>query len=131
VLDERGEMEAEQIVGEQAAQQLVTRLGKAEDLHRRPGNVPEVRQGEVRSASANVFRRKREVIVLEPDGGIRAAHLVEDSLREAAIHTSVALPVASAYAREVGAQVAERPEKLVGEAQVVAVDVVVGEPDAA
>src|SRR5690606_37864079 len=60
VFGERGEVEAEQIVGQQAAEEVLTRLRQAEDLNWWPGDVPEVGERQSGPTTADHARGQGE-----------------------------------------------------------------------
>jgi len=77
------------------------------------------------------LRREREVIILNPRHRSAGASLrfIGDSVREPQIHRTVPLPEFRPKLEMLNEHVAQRPERAIREAVVVAVDVGVIEPD--
>jgi hypothetical protein len=130
VVAEQGQVESDDVVGQQAAQQFLAVSGDPEYLERRERDVPEVREGEVGPLPPDELRGQGEMVVLEPDCGFAAVDLVDDGVGEAAVHHDVAFPVPGARARQRRPQMAQGPEELVGVAVIVLVDVLLAQPEA-
>ncbi|MDF1501664.1 hypothetical protein [Roseisolibacter sp. H3M3-2] len=132
-------VELEQVVAEQPAQHRLLHVGRqqAEDVGRREGDVPELVDERAlpagREAPPQQRRGDGEVVVLDPHHRLarRARDLLGRGLGEARVDRVVALPVLGAVLVVLQQQVAERPQRAVGEAEVEALDVGVVEPDAA
>jgi hypothetical protein len=125
-------VKAHEVVREQAVQQgLVLRAGP-EHVPRGPRDVPEVREKGVRTLLADRPWGQREVIVLEPDHGVgsRAVGRVENRVGEVGVGVAVLPPelVTRGHLRRV--EVTQRPEHLIAVPAVVALDLLVGQPDA-
>ena len=124
-------MEAEDRRAEEPVQDLLAPGQDAEGLRVRPRDVPEGDDSCARQTLADHARQEREVIVLHEDDRILGMRLVRGDLGEAAVHALVVLPVGRTEHRPRVRDVAERPEALVGEAEVVALLLLGREPDAA
>jgi len=70
------------------------------------------------------------VVVLHEDDGALVADLVDDGVGEAPVDLDVLPPVVFVEDRPRVGDVAERPERAVGQAVVVALFLAVGQPDA-
>ena len=129
------DLKLDEIVAEQTAEHVLVRSRReqAKDVRRRKGNVPELMDEQRRLHRAQILGGQREVIVLNPRHRATGAPLrfVGDGVREAKIHRSVSLPVLGAILEVLDEHVAERPQRAIGEAVVVAVHVGLVEPHAA
>ena len=124
-------MEAEDRRAEHALEHLLAPRADAERLGVGPGDVPEGDDGGARQALAHHARQQREVVVLHQHDRVVGARLVRHHVGEAPVHRLVVLPVGRAEDRPRVRDVAERPQALVGEAVVVALLLLLRQPDAA
>src|SRR5687767_11577618 len=94
--------------------------------------MPELMDEELRAYRAEVFRHESEMVVVDPRGasGGTALGFVRDCVREAHVHCPVFLPPLVAILEMLNEHVAEWPERPVGEAVVVALDLRILQPDA-
>ena len=123
-------VEAEDRAAEQPVDDLLAPRADAEGLGVRPGDVPEGDDGGLRQPLADHARQQREVIVLHEHDRRIGRGFRDDGVGEALVDRDVMRPVAFAKCRPDEGDVAERPEPFVGEAVIVAVLLLVGEPDA-
>ena len=128
-------LELHQVVAEQSAQQRLVgpRRQEPQDVRRRKGDVPELMDEERGAHRPQILREKAEVVVLDPYHRAPVADLglLGDRVREADVDGTIALPVLAPELEMLDEHVTEGPQRLVGEAVVVAVDVRRIEPDAA
>ncbi len=114
------DVEAEQVVAEQPVQDVLAPRADAEHFAVRPRNVPELAHHGIRPRFLHEPRQQREVVVLHEDDRARIADLVDHRIGEAAID---ALRTAASRLVELRTRVgdvAERPQRVVGAAVVVA-----------
>jgi hypothetical protein len=130
VLRMLGCLEADDIAAEQALDDLVAIRQAVEPSRIGPRDVPETDDGGIRQAVAQHLWQQREVIVLHEDDRPCATGLGDDSVGEAPIHVLVVPPVVARETRRLERDVAERPQRAVGEAVVVAPLFATAQPDA-
>ena len=123
-------VKAEQIAAEQTVEDLFLPRADAERFAVRPGDVPEVADDRIRAARLDHSRQQREVIVLHEHDGRRALDLLEHRLGELRVDARVLLPVGGVEDGPRVGDVAERPQRAVREAVVVALFLFLGQPDA-
>ena len=114
-------LKADDAAAEQSFEHFVLIRTDREALGVRPGNVPERENRRARKATPQHSRHEREVIVLHEHDRIVAAGFGGHRVREALIDALVLQPVAAAEDRMRVRQMAERPQRFVREAVVVAV----------
>ncbi len=131
VLAVKSRVEPQDCAAEQALQQLDPPRTDAERLGVRPGDVPEGDDGRRRQTRLDHRRQQREVVVLDEDDRILAAGFGDDRVGETLIDLAIGLPIRLAKHRSNVGDMAERPHALVGEAVVVALLLLRGEPDPA
>jgi hypothetical protein len=104
----KADVEAEHVVREQALEQLALPWAGAEDLRRRPRDVPEVGDGEVGARRLEHAGQERQVVVVHPHRGL-GRRLLEDGATEERVDRLVHLPVAAPERRPHVDHVAEGP----------------------
>ena len=126
-------VEAEDAAAEHPGEQLGAPRADRERLGIRPGNVPERQDRRVRQPLADHPRQQREVVVLhQHDRVARLRFLRRDRIGELLVDARDSAP--SRSVRNVGphmGDVAQRPEALVGEAEVIALLLFLRQPDPA
>ena len=113
------ELEREQVVGQQAGEDLAPPRTDAQPIGIRPRNVPEQRRPGVGAARPQRRRDQREVIVLDEDRRLGRRELLVDRRGEPDVDLLVRRPVLGAELRPDVHHVAERPQPFVGEPAVV------------
>ena len=113
-------LQADQVVGGEAAGELAM-LGDGEErLRRRHGDVQE-KADRVRDAERTQLHAERDhVVVVHPDGVVRPQQWMQ-RLGETLVHVEVALVVAGFELRDVEAGVKYRPQHVIGVARVILV----------
>jgi hypothetical protein len=125
-------MEPDQVRAQHAVEQLALPRTNAESLRIRPGNVPEDRNARVGPAFLDQARQQGEMIILdEHHRFLFTAHFVQQHSGEFPIHRLVVFPVLGAKNGPRVRDVAERPDSLVGEAEIEPLLFLFTEPDAA
>ena len=124
-------VEAQDRRAEQPVDDLLAPGADRERLRVRPGNVPEGDDRGARQPLADHARRHREVIVLHQHDRVLALRLLHHGVGEAAVDRDVMVEIALAEDRPHEGDMAQRPQPLVGEAVVIAVLLLLAEPDAA
>ena len=128
----RLDVETDQIGAEQAVEQFALPGTNREGFRIGPGNVPENRDASVGPRGLDQPRQQREVIILnQHERRFGGFDFLQHGLREFFVDALVVLPIGGAETRTRVGDVAERPNAFVGEAEVVAVFLFLGEPDAA
>ena len=125
------QVEADQVVAEQAVEQLLLPGEGAERLRVGPGDVPELGHGQGRVPPLEHPRQEPEMVVLDEDEGRPVAGLLEDRLGEQLVHLAVGPPVAGVEDRPREDDVAEGPQAAVGQAVIIALLLLLGQPDPA
>ena len=115
------QMEAEQIVAEQTVEHLGLPRHDAERLGIGPRDVPELTDDGIGPRRFHEPRQQRVVIVLHEHDRARAGNLLEHDVGKAPVDGDVLPPVALIEDRPRVGDVAQRPERVVGDAVVVAV----------
>ncbi len=113
------QVEAQDVVAQEAVQQFLLVRADAEDLGAGPGDVPKKYAGQVRAALLQQAAHQRQVIVLQEDHRALGT-FGGDGLGELGVHPPVAVPIPQ---MEFGADITdvrEGPEGFVREALVVA-----------
>jgi hypothetical protein len=121
-------LKRDQIVGEQALQQLAAPRTDAQSIDIRPGNVPEERGPEMRPLFPQVSGNQRQVVVVQEDGRVLRRFRGHD-IGEAPVHRLIRLPVFRVELRLHVRLVTERPERAVREAGVVPLYFLARQPD--
>ena len=122
-------VEPDQVGAQHAGQQLGLPGADAEGLEVRPRDVPEDRHARVGALGLDERRQRREVIVLDEDQRrFGVLDLVQHRVGELAVHLQVVSPVVRPEDRARVHDVAQRPQALVGEAGVVSLLLLLGEP---
>ena len=124
-------LEAEDAASEQAFENLVAPGADAHALGVGPGDVPEDNDGGGGKALADHGRSEGEMIVLHQDDGVLGIHFAADGVSEFLIDGAVEAPIFGAEDGPRMSHMAKRPESFVGEAVVVALLFLFGEPDTA
>ncbi len=124
-------VEAQDRRAQHALQDLAPPRADAERFRVGPGDVPEGQDGRVGQLLAHHRGQQREVVVLHQHDGILAARLGHDGVGEALVDGLVGLPVRLAEHRAHVRHVAQRPQALVGKAEVVALLFLGRQPQAA
>ena len=122
-------MEAKDGAAQQPVQDLASPRADAERLRIRPGNVPEHEDGGVGQPLSDHLRQQREVVVLDEDHRIADPCLGNDGVRKALVDRPITLPVRLAEDRPHVRDVAQGPQALVGEAVVVPLLFLGGQPE--
>ena len=124
------DVEAHQVGAQQAFQQFALPGANAKGLRIRPGNVPEDGHARAGHSLLHHARQQREMIVLHQHHGLfHPLHFLEQRVGELSIHRLVMLPIFGAKDGARMGDVAERPEALVGKAEVVAFLLLFAQPD--
>ena len=113
-------VKAQQVAAEKPVEDLFLPGADAERLAMRPRNVPEVADDGIGTPPLDESRKQRKVIVLHEHDRRRAFDLVEHGLGELRVDARVVLPVGRVENGPRIGDMAERPERAVGEAVVVA-----------
>jgi hypothetical protein len=112
------EVEAEEIVAQQALEQFSPPGTGPVQLPGRPGDVPEVHNRQGRETLAEQGRAEGQVIILEPDNGVLSATLVRRDGREVRIHLLVMAPMEGIEHRTLQIEVTQGPQGAIGKARV-------------
>ena len=123
------QLEAEQVVAQQAVEQLLLPGEGPHDLAVRPGDVPELRDDQAGIALLEHPGEQPEVVVLDEDQGRPVARLLDHRVGEQGVDLAVRLPVAVIEGRPREGDVAQRPEPGVGHAEIVALLLGLRQPD--
>ena len=113
------QVEAQQVVAEQAVEQFFLPGEGAERFAVGPRDMPELRHDELGILLLEHAGQKSEMVVLNEDEGRVAAGLFQNGIGEELIGEPVALPILEAEYRLVESHVAERPEAFIGQPVVV------------
>ena len=124
------DMKPEQIVAEQAVQDVLLPRTDAEGLAVGPRDVPELAHRDVGARVLDEARQQREVIILHEHHGPVVADFVDHGIGETAIHAHVLMPVHVVELRPRIRDMAQRPQRVVGTPVVVALLLFFGEPHA-
>ena len=111
-------LKRDQIVGEQALEQLPAPRTDAQPIDVRPRNVPEQRRPQMRPLLPQVPGHEREVVIVQEDGRV-LRRFRRDDIGKAAVHRLIRLPVLRVELRLHVRLVAQRPERAVRKARVV------------
>jgi hypothetical protein len=125
-----GNVEADQVVGQHALEDLALPRQDTEHFRVGPRDVPEQGDVQIGPALLEELGGHRQVVVLNEHQRRTVADLVEHRFGEAAIDLAIALEVAEPEARPHVDDVTQRPQRSVGEARVVELLVRRREPDA-
>src|SRR5688572_30122475 len=123
-------VEAENARAEHSLEHFAAPRTDAELLGVGPGDVPEHDHRGVRQFLAYQRRYQGEVIVLDQDDRVVAIDFLEQSGHEALVDRAVMFPVLAAEQGPRVGDVAQRPQALVGETEVVAALFFLREPNA-
>jgi hypothetical protein len=121
-------VERQQIVPEQAVQDRVGPWADAEGLGIGPRNMPELTNDDVRTGVFDEAREQREMVILDEHDRRSAADLLEHGFSETPIDAAVRFPIALVELWTRVRDVAERPDRTVCSAVVVAVFLLFGQP---
>ncbi len=121
-------MEADDVIGEQAAYQRLRFGQDGEQAARRPGDVEEEAEAVLRTALAQFLPQREQVIILNPD---RVVFLDQrlDGVGEAFVDALIAAGKFAFIFRQIDAIVKERPQGTVGVAVVIFLDILLFEVD--
>ena len=122
------DVEADQVVGEQSFEDLGAPRQDPKHLGIRPRDVPEHEHLEIRTPFLDRGGGERQMIVLDEHESRLVADLLERGLGESPVHLPVSLPVFESEARPHVGDVAQRPQRRVGEAGIVARVVLTRQP---
>ena len=126
------DVESDQVGAEQSVEQLALPGANAERLGIGPGDVPEDGDAGIRAPLLDHPRQERKVIVLdEHHGRFFLGDFLEHGIGELAVHHPVGFPVVNAKDRPRVRDVTERPQALIGEAEIESLVLFRSEPDAA
>ena len=121
-------MEAEDRAAEQAVEDLLAPRTDAEYLGVWPRYVPEGDDDRLGQLLADQPWQQREMIVLDEDDRALGLGLLKNDLGELAVDGLVAFPVGGPEDGPCEGDVAERPEAFVGEARIITLVFLLGEP---
>ena len=124
------ELEREQVVAEEAFENLLPERADAQPIAVGPRDVPEERGAQERPPHAEVLRDQREVVVVEEHRRF-GRRLERDRFREQPVDVLIRVPVLRPEDRTHVRLVAERPQAAVREAGVVALLVLRRQPEPA
>ena len=127
----KARVKAEDRAAQQTFEQQLFPRADAERFCVRPGNVPERDDRCIGQQVANHARRQREVIVLDEHHRVVGPRFVRHGFGEPPIDLLIIVPIFFAKDRWDEHDVAQRPESFVGQAEVVAVLFLIGQPDSA
>ena len=113
-------LEADQVVGEEGARELLVMRQRREDLGRREGDVEEEADRVGHLPLAQIGGERDELVVVHPDRVVGVEER-RDLLGEAPVDGEIGRFRAGAQIGEVEPVVEERPEAAVGEAEIIAV----------
>ncbi len=115
-----GRLEPDEVMREQRAHQLFLGGQRGEYLGRRKWRVQEKPDALARAELAQFLRERQQLEIVHPDEVIRLQQLVKRE-RKAAVDAPVSVELAALEARQVDAEMQERPQAVVAEAAVVPV----------
>jgi hypothetical protein len=121
-------LEADEVVVEHGLHQLAVTGQGDEDLVRGPRHMQEEADPVLHPQLAQLTGQRDQVIVVHPDQVVLADQRAK-RLGEPLVHPLIALAVGAVVGGQVGAIVQQRPERLVGVAVVIFVEIVLGEVD--
>ena len=124
-------VETDHRTAQQAGDDFLLPRADAEDFRVRPRNMPERDDGGVRQFIAQHARQQREVVVLDENDRIGALGLAGDGLSVTRIDALIFVPIAFAEVRPHEGHVTERPQAFIGEAVIIAILLLLAQPDAA
>ncbi len=124
-------LQAHHGAGQQARHHLLRPWERGQGLRRRERNVPEQDDDGVRQLLAHHLRHQRQVVVLHQHHGPLARGFGNHGVGKAAVDGHVMRPVVKAEGRRDAGAVAQRPQRLVGQAIVIAGHFGIAEPQAA
>jgi hypothetical protein len=122
-------MEAEEVIAEQALQQFLAPGAGAVNLPGRPGNVPEVHEGEIRNALAQEGRTECQMVILEPDNCRPFPTLISDHRGKGSVDVPIVVPVAWLKECPLQVEVTQGPQGTIRKAIVKASYLCLAEPD--
>ena len=122
-------VESEDRAAEQAIDNALLPRADAEGLGVGPRNMPERDDRRLRQALPDHPRRQREMIVLHQHDRILGLGLLGDGIGEALVDLLVLLPVAFPELRPHERDVAQRPETFIGQTVIIAVLLLLRNPD--
>ena len=125
------QVEADQVVAEQAVEQLLLPGERPERLRVGPGDVPELGHGQGRVAPLEHPGQEPEMVILDEHERRPIPGLLEDRVGEQLVDLAVGPPVAGVEDRPREDDVAEGPQPAVGQAVVIALLLLLGQPDPA
>src|SRR5215510_8989560 len=123
-------MKPEEIISQQAREQLPPPGTHAVDLPGWPGDVPEVHDRQGRETLTEQGWAERQVIILDPHDGIGPGAFLDDRLGKVGIDLLVMTPVERLEHRALEIEVTQGPEGAVGEAIVKPPHLRLTEPEA-
>jgi hypothetical protein len=113
----------DEVRAEQAPQHVLPAGKGAEHFGRGKRDMEEEPDARVREPLAQIARQEHELVVVHPDPVAGTVDL-EDLLGEPAVHRGIRLPVLGMQRHEAREVVKDRPDEAVGEAVIVAADLV-------
>ena len=115
-------LEADEVVGEQRADQRLVLRQRREDLGRRERRVQEEADALPHAAPAQFLGERDQVEVVHPHQ-VAGAEQPRERLREPGVDPSVGLELAALEAHQVDAEMHQRPQAVVAEAVVVVLEI--------
>jgi hypothetical protein len=115
-------VEADQVAGQERAQQLAVPGQQPEDVEGGEGDVQEEGQARLGQLAADRLGREHQLVVVHPDEA-HAVRLGDGRFGEAPVHVCVLLEIACVEAGPGRERVHQRPEGAIRETVVVALDV--------
>src|SRR5262252_416211 len=122
------EVEAQQVVAQQAFEQFLPPGADTVDLPRRPGNMPEVHDRQVGETLAEQARTERQVVILHPDHSPGAAAFLRHYVGKGGIDLLIVAPVERFEHRALELQVAQRPQGAIGQTIIKAAHLCLAQP---
>ena len=125
------DMESDDRAAEKPVQDLLAPRTDAEHLRVRPRDMPEGDDRRFGQPLADQPRQQGEVIILDQHDRVSGFGLLDHDLGELPVHGLIAFPVGGAENRPREGDVTQRPKPFIGKAQIVALELLLGQPHAA
>ena len=122
-------VKTENIVAEQAIEQFFAPGENAESLPVGPGYMPELHDFQIRPAVSQKARQQRKMIVLNKNNCRIAFGLLKHGIAKALIDAFIYLPVAAGKMRPRVDNMAQGPERFIGQAIIISILFLAGKPD--